>query len=329
MGKFVIASLTIILVCVGVYFISNPLSLLTRCAKQLEGETLRVKAFNYLVNSYNSTLGLCYEHPAAKNVYWIFNDNVLASFVLQKWNREIADNITETVKKLSSEYNLTTSNVGIPLNCRAEILLGYQVDFFNATEKVTLNASYYGSTLKMEKANNTIIEDFSDYADLLCYASLVESRKGNSSGADHYYEMFKAKWDENGFIDRAFIEKGYYATYKLGLFYLLNKILGKGYFWFEKQLIERVWQCQDNNGGFKTDYYANGSFPECQTNTETTSIILLSDIPYAVPNVMVGAYYYIWWGIPFNNHWKQGVKYTPFLGEYNSSDPQIADRHIL
>ena len=49
----------------------------------------------------------------------------------------------------------------------------------------------------------------------------------------------------------------------------------------------------------------------------------------AVENVKIGAYYYIWWGIPFNNHWDHGVKYTPFLGKYNSSDPLIADRHIL
>jgi len=46
-------------------------------------------------------------------------------------------------------------------------------------------------------------------------------------------------------------------------------------------------------------------------------------------DIKVGAYYYIWWGIPFNNHWKHGVSYTPFLGEYNSSDPVTADRHIL
>jgi len=46
-------------------------------------------------------------------------------------------------------------------------------------------------------------------------------------------------------------------------------------------------------------------------------------------DVKIGAYYYIWWGIPFNNHWEQGVKYTPFLGEYNSSDSLTADRHIL
>lgn len=46
-------------------------------------------------------------------------------------------------------------------------------------------------------------------------------------------------------------------------------------------------------------------------------------------DVMVGAYYYIWWGVPFNNHWKQGVGYTPFSCEYTSSDQLTADRHIL
>ena len=292
-------------------------------------------AYSYLMNSYNSTLGLCYENPEAKNVYWVANDNVLASYVLQQWNREIADNITETIKRIANEYHLPTSQVGIPLNCRAEILLGYQVDvFFNETELLTLNESYYGSKLKTEKANNSIIEDFQNYADLLCYASLVEWRKENYSEADYYYEKVKEMWDGNGFRDAPFNKTGYYATYKLGLFYFLNKMTRKGSFVFEKQLIERVWQCQDCNEGFKTDYYGNGSFPDCQTNTETTSIILLSGIPYSLAyeeNVKVGAYYYIWYGLPppYIAHWKESIKSTPLLGKYNSSDPTVADQHIL
>jgi hypothetical protein len=290
-------------------------------------------AYSYLVNSYNSTLGLCYENPKAKNVYWVSNDNVLASYALQKWNREIADNITETIKRIAIEYGLLTSQTGIPLNCRAEILLGYEVDvFFNATELATLNESYYGSILKTEKANNSIITDFENYADLLCYASLVEWRKQNYSGADYYYGKVKAMWDGNGFRDAPFYNTSYYATYKLGLFYFVNKMTRKGSFVFEKQLIERVWQCQDSNGGFKTDYYGNGSFPVCQTNTETTAIILLSGIPSSLEyeeGVKVGAYYYIWWGIPFNDHWNESIKGTPFLGKYNSNDSKVADQHIL
>jgi hypothetical protein len=238
-------------------------------------------AYSYLVNSYNSTLGLCYVHPEAKNVYWVTHDNVLASYVLQNWNRKIADNITETVKRIARDYNLTTSQVGIPLDTRAEILLGYNTAlFFNKTENITLNASYYGSILMTERTTNDILKDFEDYADLLCYASLVEWRNKNYTGAYYYYEEAKAMWDGNGFKDKAFYEHNYYATYKLGLFYFINKMLGKGSFEFEKELIQQVWQCQDNNGGFKTDYHGDGSFPLCHTNTETTSIILLANIPF-------------------------------------------------
>jgi hypothetical protein len=223
---------------------------------------------------------LCYVHPEERNVFWIANDNVLASYVLQQWNREIADNITEAIKRIAKEYHLPISQVGIPLNCRAEILLGYNVDyFFNMTENITLNSSYYGSVLKTERAINKILPDFQNYTDLLCYASLVEWRRGNNSGADYYYDKAKEMWDGNGFNDKAYNSTVGYATYKLGLFYFTNKMLGKGSFKFEKQLIQRTWQCQYSNGGFKTNYYGNGTFPICQTNTETTSIILLSDIP--------------------------------------------------
>ena len=137
------------------------------------------------------------------------------------------------------------------------------------------------AVLKTERATNEILTDFYEYADLLCYASLIEWRKGNYSGADYYYEKVKAMWDVDGneFKDKAYNSTVGYATYKLGLFYFLNKMLGKGSFKFEKELVRQVWQCQGSNGGFKTSYYGNGSFPICQTNTETPSIILLSGIP--------------------------------------------------
>jgi hypothetical protein len=239
----------------------------------------RKEAYNYLLSSYNSTLGLCFEYPGS-NGYWVSNDNVLASYALQNWNRTIADNITETIERLVKDYNLPASPTGIPINTRAEILLGYYAEFLiNQTELPTLNSSYYGSVLKTEVATNNILLDFENYSDLLCYASLTEWRKGNDSGAVHYYEEVKAMWDGNGFNDKVFKLTGYYATYKLGLFYLTSRTLGKN-FGFEKDLIERFSRCQLVNGGFITDYYGNGSFPSgSTTNTETTSIMLLADIP--------------------------------------------------
>jgi hypothetical protein len=263
-----------ILIGLGVgylFFVKRPIDEGTLGSREL--------AYSYLVNSYNSTIGLCYVTPQDKNVYWLTNDNVLASYVLQQWNREIADNITETIQRIAKQYGLLASQTGIPLNCRAEILLGYNVDyFFNMTELITLNSSYYGSVLKTERATNGILPDYDEYADLSCYASLVEWRKGNNSGADYYYEKAKVMWDGHGFKDKAYNDSVGYATYKLGLFYFLSRMLDKGSFKFEKELIQQTWQCQDTNGGFRTNYFGNGTLIG-YTNTETTSIILLSGIP--------------------------------------------------
>ena len=256
--------------------------LLTDKTRLYLNQTLgREKAYNYLVNSYNSSLGLCYEYPGSSR-YWVTHDNVLAFYALQNWNRTIADNITETIKRIAKEYNLTTNSAGIPLDTKAEVLLGYTIDFLSEfASNSVLNSSYYGSTLLSEKATG-IPAIFTGYADLLCLASLNEWRKQNYSGADAYYEQVKALWDRDGkgFNDSAFNSTlGYYATYKLGLFYLLSRTLNKD-FDFKKELIERVWLCQASNGGFKTDYYGNGTIPSgSHTNTETTSIILLADVP--------------------------------------------------
>jgi hypothetical protein len=236
------------------------------------------KAYTYLVDSYNSTLGLCYEHPGS-NRYWVTHDNVLASYVLRDWNLTIAANISDTVRRIAKEYHLTRNSEGIPLDTKAEVLLGYTTDFLSEfSNQTVLNGSCYGSVLLSENATG-IRAIFSGYADLFCIASLNEWRKLNYSGANAYYEQAKAMWDGKGFKDSAFNSTlGYYATYKLGLFYLLSKTLNE-HFDFEKDLIERVWSCQDNNGSFKTEYYGNGTIPSwTKTNTETTSIILLTDL---------------------------------------------------
>jgi hypothetical protein len=278
-NKYIIISLLIgiLLGSTGCYAIF----LLTEKTKSYITQPLgREKAYNYLINSYNSTLGLCYEYPGS-NRYWVTHDNVFASYALQNWNRTVADNITKTVKRIAKEYNLIINSEGIPLDTKAEVLLGYTISFLSEfSNNASLNSSYYGSSLLSENATG-VPAIFSGYADLLCYASLNEWRKQNYSGADYYYgkviEMWD--WDGRGFKDSDFNSSLKYATYKLGLFYLLSRAMNK-HFDFEKELIERVWSCQVASGGFKTHYYSNGTFPlDAQTNTETASIILLADIP--------------------------------------------------
>ncbi len=46
--------------------------------------------------------------------------------------------------------------------------------------------------------------------------------------------------------------------------------------------------------------------------------------------LIVGALYYIWWGLlpGERNMWKHGYGLSPSLGEYSSADPTIAEQHI-
>ena len=239
-------------------------------------------AYLYLESSYNSTLGLCYEHPGS-NTYYLSHDNALASYALQIWNREIADNISKTVEDLAALYGLETHSSGLLRDGRIDILLGYSYDDLKNID-TSFEKDYLGSILKTEMVLDTNAQVIQGYADLLCYSSLIEWRKNNSFGAQIYYNACKGMWKGNGFEDLVFNSTGRYETYKLGLFYFLNKVIEADAFEFEEELIKRAWQCQNKtSGGFRTHYYANGTFPQDSlTNTETTSIMLLANIPSTI-----------------------------------------------
>jgi hypothetical protein len=118
----------------------------------------------------------------------------------------------------------------------------------------------------------------------------------------------------------------------------LSKTIGED-FQFEEQLIRRIWECQDANGGFRTHYTVAEigtqsylSFPEDScTNTETTSIILLADVPslfarVRASDVKVGAMYYPWY---------LGEKYgsicdDPVIGwsNYWSNSTTLINKHL-
>jgi hypothetical protein len=238
----------------------------------------RIRAFQYLIDSYNSSLGLCFEFNESRT-YWLTHDNVLASLVLQQWNRTVADNITLTVQRLAQEYSLWTSPIGIPLDNKIDVLLGYDVKLpFNATQNIALNSSYHGVVLNTEVVTDDLMLDFADYADLACYASLAKWRENDIENATGYFKKTMSQWDGKGFKDKAYSNSRGYDTYKLALFYLVSKTLGIP-FSFKEDLIETILSMQSSNGGFVTNYSSKGKpNPTSKTNTETTSIVLASEV---------------------------------------------------
>ncbi|MBS7632814.1 hypothetical protein KEJ15_04220 [Candidatus Bathyarchaeota archaeon] len=239
-------------------------------------------AQSFLLSLYRPEIGLCVEYEGSNSV-WITHDNLLAGYAMEQWNRTIADNITSTVKHLAVEYDLVCNSENVPIDTRAEILLGYNVHALNETGVRIVDPSYHGYALRNEEATNKAFEDWMNYADLVIYQALTELKKQDYTYADQLYDMAKQFWDGKGFNDKAARLHGYYDVYKLGLFYYLNRIMGKGHFEFEEVLVERTWSCQASNGGFLTEYYGNGSIPDgTKANCETTAIILLANMPETV-----------------------------------------------
>lgn len=237
-----------------------------------------VKAYQFLESLYREDIGLCVEYPES-NTVWITHDNYLASIVLASWNRTVADNITSTIKNLVAEYDLPHDANGLPIDTRIEIINGYLADSLNVTELVSVNASYHGYQLKTEKATNTAIpsNEWGNYADLTLLQCLIAWRKGDNKTAFNLFERVTKMWDGIGFNDDATKTNGRYSVYKLGLFLYVHRFLGSPSCEILEQVINTIWDCQDVNGGFFTDYIKHGLYPYgVKTNCETTALILLA-----------------------------------------------------
>lgn len=62
----------------------------------------------------------------------------------------------------------------------------------------------------------------------------------------------------------------------------------------------------------------------------TAALVPTFTMRHVEKSTRIGAYYYDWWDIEFNNHWiLDDIKGTPFLGYYNSSDSACADQQIV
>jgi len=237
-----------------------------------------IKAYKFLESLYKSEVGLCIEYSGS-NTLWLTHDNYLASMVLASWNRTIADNMTATIKRLTAEYNLPHDANGLPIDTRMEILNGYQVESLNYTVLHTVNASYFRYVLGNENVTDMPIpsDTWRNYTDLILYQTIIAWRKGDNQTAFNLFNNVTAMWDGIGFKDQAAKSLGYYSTFKLGFFLYVHRLLGSPKVEIYQDVINAIWRSQDVSGGFFTDYYRPGFYPNgVKANCETTAFILLA-----------------------------------------------------
>lgn len=233
------------------------------------------KAIDYLVNNYNPTFGLIPEVEGG-NIYWVYSDNYLAYLVLKYYNPNnvtltaIADNISRTLSYYSNIYNFKPFN---KFN-----ILGGSTPTFNLSLAFDLT-----DNVKVDLNNGTIELPASDYGDIAFLKALYYWKIGEYKSANDYFEVGARMFDGVGINDLPFKEgeaKGIYQTYKLGLYVLAGKVLGK---YVPDVVVKKIASLQAPNGGFFTGYYANGTIPkDVVTNTETTALIVYAFSPQII-----------------------------------------------
>lgn len=298
-----------------------------------------LKAAAYIAGRYGNRIGLVSEsedngsnvpdHTPCYRTFWVYDDNLWASEALMHFYPQLAENISKSLKPYIDEYGNSqlfevVLGIKVPTPIHARSSLKVATYTFDGT-----NYTVWADRHKPEDGG--IFYDAERYADLCFYLALNYYLDRNTLASERWFRTGEAFWDGHGFFDKAANESKRYQNYKLGLYLFAAKATG-----FNSSIYDAIektaWFYQEENGGTAAQSYLNGT-TYGTANVETTSILLLAYNEEATAKftnlLKIGAYYYPWWGIPFNNHWDQGIKYTPLLGRYDSSDLLTADKQIV
>ncbi|MDW8360445.1 MAG: hypothetical protein RMK31_07700 [Candidatus Caldarchaeum sp.] len=214
-----------------------------------------------------------------KHRIYIASDNLLASRALMALDSLLGRKIQD---KLAAEH-------GHGFNSRHEVLFGVDIpDQFYAQTNVRVGEIYsakFNITFEIlyEKPDLArVMHDWVEYADLLAYRALEHLFQGRVEEARRLFSRLLAKWDGNGFRDKAY--EGRYETYKVALALYLFEAFRKaaGDHPADEELV-KAWrnllaQMQREDGGVATHYVVEDGKPKHvgDANTETTSISVLA-----------------------------------------------------
>jgi hypothetical protein len=296
-----------------------------------------MNAADYIKNRYDDRMGLVTESEDEglvngfphSRTFWIYSDNLWASKAMRPFYPEIALNISESITPYIDAYN-ESDMYEVALGTRVPMPFHTNMTISIANVKLG-NANYSILANRHGPEDGTIFTDAASYADLSFYLSLDYYLNHNMVASKYWFRTGETLWNGKGFLDKPAKTDQVYQNYKLGLYLLCDKVTGYDSVIYD-EVETALWSYQIANGGIASLSYFNGT-PCGTANVETTSISLLAFDEQLIQNFgqpKVGAYFYPWWGIPFNNHWdSNAIKGTPFLGEYNSNDSHVADQQVL
>jgi len=220
------------------------------------------KGRQFLVGLFDPTLGLLPEYQGAK-VYWLYHDNYLATKVLESSHSDLSKRIQKAIQG----YDITESG-------KIEIVFDEAKRPLPFRHPELIEVKRTGAKIvKTEILTDREFRGWEEYADLLLLASMALS-KSNAAEARQRFEQGLAMWDGMGIKDRVTEHTGQYAVYKLALAVIAARRL-KQQPTAVNAIIERLLKQQAKNGGWITDYAADGK-PVGLANVETSSLAVLA-----------------------------------------------------
>lgn len=219
----------------------------------------------FLLSQFNPEVGLVKESPDSSILptYWLLSDNLLASLALCNYYPDKAQAINATLVKY-----------GYLRNGLHEVLAGGTITIPLETPEVVVVANTTDYTIKTEIRKGKVMNDWIDYADLLCYASVSEWNAGHREMAKNYFLRALDLWNGIGLFDKPTRLDGFYSTYKLALLLYASRLIGESIA-YRLKLEEILWSFQREDGGVRSHYLGNLTSRR-EANSETASIILIA-----------------------------------------------------
>lgn len=238
----------------------------------------------YLLSNYNENIGLIYEtdstgkhylggqFPWVNNItndriFWLFSDNLLASYAIEKYNSCVATEIRRTLNSYGYNETHNSSNFW-------EALFGYDIpDHIKSGKNYAVHYKERDYAILANLNNCTDGLDWKDYGGSLIIKSLDCLWQGEKEQSIKYYKKALELFNGTGVNDRAAKEDKYFITFKLSMILYASKILGLS---TPKTIEETLWSMQNHtSGGIITLTYFNGQ-NSSSCNSETASLTLLA-----------------------------------------------------
>ena len=221
------------------------------------------KCVRFLRSLFVPEVKLVREHMTAQ-VCWLSNDNWLVVRALRGKDEALAVQLTQ---------GLRSFNAPVPKRLQALFDPSVSVPPFRTSSLIDVTTQ--GNWLiRNEVDDGEVMEDWHEYADLLCIAAINAVKRGKRVDAQRLVAKVAAMWDGMGISDKATQHLNRYATYKLALL-LWAAREARVVLPFARELERRLWQMQHSNGGITTDYDRKGN-PIGTQNAETTAFVLLA-----------------------------------------------------